>query len=249
MGWLDFFRSKRKKKKTGQGGAAAVPLELKDTEIAGIEPPETRYTQEYQDFLASREKDGEKRAAEAQEGKNCPAVGEGDRPEPKAEAEITEVCTMKALVTYFSAGGVTAGVAKRLAEALGAPLYEIRPAVPYTAEDLDWRNQQSRSSLEMKDKACRPPLADRNAPVAEAERVYLGYPVWWYREPSIVDTFLEAYDFRGREIVLFATSGTSGIGEEAPARVSELTGAKVLPGKRFPADVSEEELKAWAEGL
>ena len=154
---------------------------------------------------------------------------------------------MKTLVTYLSAGGVTAGVAKRLAEAIGAPLYEIRPAVPYTAEDLDWRDQNSRSSVEMKDKACRPALADTNAPVAEAELIFLGYPVWWYREPSIIDSFLEAYDFQGKKIVLFATSGTSGIGEEAPARVAELTGAEVLPGKRFPAGISGAQLKEWAK--
>ena len=156
---------------------------------------------------------------------------------------------MKALVTYFSASGVTAGVAKRLADAIGASLYEIRPAVPYTAEDLDWRNQESRSSVEMKDKACRPALADTDAPVAEAELIFLGYPVWWYREPSIIDSFLEAYDFKGKKIVLFATSGTSGIGEEAPARVAQLTGAEVLPGKRFPADADEAQLKAWAEAF
>ena len=154
---------------------------------------------------------------------------------------------MKALVACFSASGVTAAVAERLAGAIGAPLYAIRPAVPYTAEDLDWRNSKSRSSVEMEDKACRPPLADTDAPVAEAEVIFLGYPVWWYREPSVIDTFLENYDFKGKKIVLFATSGTSGIGTEAPARVAELSGAEVLPGKRFPAEVSAAELKTWAE--
>ena len=154
---------------------------------------------------------------------------------------------MKALVAYFSASGVTAAVAKRLADAVGAPLYEIKPAVPYTTEDLDWRNQQSRSSVEMKDKDCRPALADTDAPVADAQVIFLGYPVWWYREPSVIDTFLDAYSFKGKKIVLFATSGTSGIGEEAPARIAEITGAEVLPGKRFPADVTEAQLKAWAE--
>jgi len=142
---------------------------------------------------------------------------------------------MKTLVAYFSAGGVTAAVAKRLADALGAALYEIKPETAYTTEDLDWRNQESRSSVEMKDKDCRPPLMDTDA------------PVWWYREPSIIDSFLDAYDFKGKKIVLFATSGTSGIGEEAPQRIALLSGAEVLPGKRFPADVSAEELKAWAE--
>jgi flavodoxin len=154
---------------------------------------------------------------------------------------------MKALVTYFSASGVTAALANRMAEAIEAPAYEIRPAVPYTKEDLNWMDKKSRSTVEMQDKSCRPALADTAAPVAEAELIFLGYPVWWYREPSIIDSFLDAYDFRGKRIVLFATSGTSGIGEEAPTRAAALSGAEVLPGKRFPADVSGEELKAWAE--
>ena len=154
---------------------------------------------------------------------------------------------MKALVAYFSASGVTAALAKRLAEAVGAPLYEIRPAVPYTADDLDWRNKQSRSTLEMLDKNCRPALADTDAPVTDADLIFVGYPVWWYREPSVVDSFLDAYDFTGRKIVLFATSGSSDLGEEAPARAAEITGAEILPGRRFPADTSADALKAWAE--
>ncbi len=156
---------------------------------------------------------------------------------------------MKALVTCFSAGGVTAGLARRMAEAVGAAFYEIRPAVPYTAEDLDWRNQQSRSTVEMLDKNCRPALADTDAPVAEADVVFVGYPVWWYREPSIVDSFLSAYDFTGKKLVLFATSGSSDIGPEAPARAAEITGVQVAAARRFPADAPAEELKAWAEGL
>ena len=153
---------------------------------------------------------------------------------------------MKALVTFFSASGVTAGLAKRLADAIGAPLYEIKPAVPYTEADLDWRNKQSRSTVEMLDKNCRPALADTDAPVADADLVFVGYPVWWYREPSIVDSFLEAYDFTGKKVVLFATSGSSDLGAEAPARAAEISKAAILPGKRFPADASAEELKAWA---
>lgn len=214
MGLFDFW--KKRKKKAAAAAEAAETADLSGVDPAEIVPPETRYTQEYKDFLASR------------------------------EAEETEKGKGKTLVAYFSAGGVTAGVAERLAEAIGAPLYEIRPAVPYTAEDLDWRDPNSRSSVEMNDKACRPDLADTDAPVADKDRIFLGYPVWWYREPSIVDTFLEAYDFRGKKIVLFATSGVSEIGDEAPARAAELTGAEVLPGKRFPADVSGDELKAWA---
>ena len=154
---------------------------------------------------------------------------------------------MKALVAYFSAGGVTAGLARRLAEAIHAPVYEIRPAEPYTQADLDWRDKQSRSTIEMLDKNCRPALADTDAPVADADLIFVGYPVWWYREPSVVDSFLSAYDFTGKKIVLFATSGGSDLGTEAPARAAEITKASVLSGKRFSANASVDELKTWAE--
>lgn len=156
---------------------------------------------------------------------------------------------MKALVTYFSASGVTRSVAQSLAAAINAPIYEIRPEVPYTDEDLDWRDRESRSSLEMSDKNCRPALADKNAPIEDAEVIFVGYPVWWYREPSIIDSFLEAYDFSGKKIVPFATSGSSDIGTEAPARMKEITGAIVDKGKRFPANADGDSLKKWAETM
>ncbi len=156
---------------------------------------------------------------------------------------------MKALVTYFSASGVTAKLARRLADAIEAPVYEIKPAVPYTRADLDWTNKQSRSTVEMQDKDCRPALADTDAPVAEADVVFVGYPVWWYREPSIIDSFLAAYDFTGKKIVLFATSGGSDIGREAPTRAAEITRAEVVPGRRFPANASVDALSAWAKTL
>ena len=156
---------------------------------------------------------------------------------------------MKSLVTYFSASGVTAKLAKRLADAINAPLYEIKPAVPYTRADLDWTNKQSRSTVEMQDKNCRPALADTDAPVDEADAICVGYPVWWYREPSIIDSFLAAYDFTGKKIVLFATSGGSDIGKEAPARAAEITKAEILPGKRFFVNVSADELGAWASSV
>ena len=156
---------------------------------------------------------------------------------------------MNALVAYFSASGITAKVAKKLAEAIGAELYEICPKAPYSRVDLDWTNKQSRSSVEMNDKSCRPKLLDTAAPVAAADVVFIGYPVWWYREPSIIDSFLDAYDFTGKKIILFATSGGSDIGKEAPARVAEISGAVVLPGKRFAASVTRVELMVWAKSL
>ena len=154
----------------------------------------------------------------------------------------------KALVAYFSAGGVTAKVARRLSEAIRAELYEIRPETPYTRADLDWTNKQSRSTIEMQDPDARPALAERNAPVAGAEAVYIGFPIWWYREPSIIDSFLDAYDFSGKTIIPFATSGGSDLGNTAKRMQGIVgSGAKVLPGRRFSPHVTGDELKAWAE--
>ena len=115
----------------------------------------------------------------------------------------------KALVTYFSASGVTAKLAKRLAEAVGADLFEIKPETPYTNADLNWQNSQSRSSVEMNDRASRPAIAEKIADMARYDVVFVGFPVWWYREPSIIDTFMEAYDFSGKTVVPFATRPAS----------------------------------------
>ena len=156
---------------------------------------------------------------------------------------------MKTLVTYFSASGVTAKVAQKLASAIDAPLYEIKPEKEYSSADLDWTNGQSRSSIEMQNKSYRVKLANTDAPVAEANIIFIGYPVWWYREPSIIDSFLDAYNFSGKKIVLFVTSGGSDVGAEAPKRIAEISGTDVIAGKRFSARVSEEELKSWAESL
>ena len=153
------------------------------------------------------------------------------------------------LVAFFSASGNTARLAETLAAAAGAPLYEIRPAVPYSRKDLNWMNKQSRSSLEMKDKSCRPELADHDAPVADAHVIFLGFPIWWYREPSIIDSFLDAYDFGGKTLVPFITSGGSDLGE-GQARIEALArGAEVLRGRRFKARASEDELAAWIDAL
>ena len=153
----------------------------------------------------------------------------------------------KAIVAYFSAGGMTRGVAEKLAGAIGADLFEIVPAQCYTNEDLDWPNTKSRSTVEMKDRASRPAIASHVADMSVYDVVFVGFPIWWYREPSIIDTFMEAYDFSGKTIVPFATSGGSGLGE-APKNMQALAGdAKVMGGKRFPVSTSAQELKAWAE--
>ncbi len=156
---------------------------------------------------------------------------------------------MKALVAYFSATGKTAKVAQRLADAIGASVYEIRPKVSYTRADLNWLNRKSRSSVEMADKNCRPDLADTDAPVADADVIFVGFPIWWYREPSIVDSFLAAYDFSGKKIVPFATSGSTTNTPETPVRMKEITGAEVSECRRFPVGADADTLKAWAESV
>ncbi len=156
---------------------------------------------------------------------------------------------MKTLVAYFSASGSTAKLAGTLASAAGAELYEIRPAVPYERRDLNWMDKKSRTTREMKDPDCRPELADSDAPVAGADTVFLGFPIWWYREPSIIDSFLDAYDFSGKMLVPFFTSGGSQLGE-GQGRIEKLAvGAKVLPGRRFSARTGEDELKNWIRTL
>ena len=156
---------------------------------------------------------------------------------------------MKTMVAYFSASGSTARLANTLAAAADAGLYEIKPAVPYERRDLNWMDKKSRSTVEMQDKSCRPALADIEAPVAEASVIFLGFPIWWYREPSIIDSFLDAYDFSGKTIVPFFTSGGSELGE-GQGRIEALAkGARVLSGNRFSARASERELKSWVTGL
>ena len=156
----------------------------------------------------------------------------------------------KALVTYFSASGVTAKLAKHLAEAAGADLYEIKPAEPYTDADLNWQNKNSRSSVEMNDKSSRPAIADTDANIADYDTIFVGFPIWWYVAPTIINTFLEAYDFSGKTIVLFATSGGSGLGNSAKElRPSVSASAVIKDGKRFSANASVSELKEWVKSL
>lgn len=155
----------------------------------------------------------------------------------------------KKIVAYFSGSGSTAKLAQTLADTVDAEIYEIRPAVPYEKKDLNWMDKNSRTSVEMADPDFRTEMADNAAPVADADLVFLGFPIWWYREPSIIDSFLEAYDFSGKTIVPFYTSGSSPLGE-GQGRIEKLAkGANVKSGKRFSARASEEELKRWADSL
>ncbi|MDO4582097.1 MAG: flavodoxin [Bacillota bacterium] len=155
----------------------------------------------------------------------------------------------KALVAYFSASGVTARLAQELAAAIGADIHEIRPATPYTAADLDWTNKRSRSSVEMNDKAFRPAVSGGVEDMAQYDKVYVGFPIWWYVAPTIVNTFLEGYDLSGKTVIPFATSGGSGMGNTNAGLAPSCKGATLKEGRRFDSKVKAAELKAWADGF
>ncbi len=153
------------------------------------------------------------------------------------------------LVAYFSASGTTAKAAQVLADALDADLFEIQPEQPYSSADLNWNNASSRSSLEMNDDACRPAVANKVENMEQYHTVFVGFPIWWYVEPRIIDTFLEAYNFEGKTIVPFATSGGSGLGK-APQRMGEIAkGSIVKPGKMLNGRQSAQALRSWAADL
>ena len=153
----------------------------------------------------------------------------------------------KILVAYFSASGTTAKVAKNLAAATGADLFEIVPQKPYSGADLNWRDKHSRSSIETNDAFCRPALADTGADFSGYEVIFLGFPVWWYSIPAIIRSFVEAYDFSGKVIVPFATSGSSGMGRSGRDIQRLCPGAKVQPGKLLNGRHEDAELKAWMD--
>ena len=156
----------------------------------------------------------------------------------------------KALVAYFSASGVTARAAKALAQAAGADLYEIRPAVPYTKADLNWMDKSSRSSVEMNNRSSRPALADGDAKIADYDVVFLGFPIWWYVAPTLINTFLERYDFAGKTIVLVATSGGSGLGRTAEGLRGSVSGStRIVEGGLLNGRLSTDSLKAWLDHL
>ena len=154
------------------------------------------------------------------------------------------------LVAYFSASGVTAAAAKKLAYVAGGDLYEIRPAETYKKRDLNWLNPFARSTREMKGKLPYPELADGNANVAEHALIFLGFPIWWYRAPTIINRFLQSYNFTGKRIVLFATSGGSGFGKTAEKLREDIHGDAILEeGILMNEDLTESELVAWVERI
>lgn len=156
----------------------------------------------------------------------------------------------KKLVAYFSASGVTAKVADMLADAVGADIYEIRPEVPYTKADLNWRDKKSRSTIEMNDRTSRPAIADKNAKVEQYDTIFLGFPIWWYRAPSIINTFLESYNFSGKKIILFATSGGSKFGKTVEElKVSVPATCEIIEGKLLNGKQTIPAIRNWTEAL
>ena len=157
---------------------------------------------------------------------------------------------MKTLVTYFSASGVTKKVAQNLAKAAGADVFEIEPKVPYTKADLNWQDKKSRSSVEMQDKSSRPEIAKKLSNMSDYDVVFVGFPIWWYVAPTIINTFLESYDFSGKTIILFATSGGSGFGktvENLKGSVSNT--ATIKEGRVLNGKIDDKELAQWVKSI
>ena len=154
----------------------------------------------------------------------------------------------KRLVTYFSASGITAKVAENLADAIGADIFEIQPEVPYTKADLNWMDKKSRSTIEMSDPTSRPAIAAKRDNMDEYDTIFVGFPIWWYVAPTIINTFLEAYDFSGKKIVLFATSGGSGFGNTVKELQPSAPDAVITEGSLLNRG-TKQEISEWVKSL
>ena len=155
----------------------------------------------------------------------------------------------KRLVAYFSASGVTAKVAENLADAIGADVFEIQPEVPYTKADLNWMDKKSRSTIEMSDPTSRPAIAAKRDNMDEYDTIFVGFPIWWYVAPTIINTFLESYNLKGKTIIPFATSGGSGMGGTNKALAPSCKGARLVEGKVFRSSTSTDTLREWVKTL
>lgn len=156
----------------------------------------------------------------------------------------------KTLVVYFSATGTTKILAEKIANESDADLFEIEPLVPYTQSDLDWTDENSRCTIEMKkDKSIRPEIKNKVQNIEQYDTIYVGFPIWWYVAPTIINSFLEQYNFKGKKIIPFATSGGSDMGDTNKELQPSCVGAKLIEGRRFPQDVSSTELKNWIDSL
>lgn len=155
----------------------------------------------------------------------------------------------KTLVAYFSASGVTGKVANTLASVIGADAYEIKPVVAYTKADLNWMDKKSRSSVEMNDKSLRPEIITGDVDLTAYDTIFLGFPIWWYTAPTIINTFLENYDFSGKKIIVFATSGGSGFGKTVIDISVSAPTADFIEGKLLNGRNTADSLKAWVESM
>ena len=153
----------------------------------------------------------------------------------------------KNLVAFFSASGTTKKVAEMIVEEAKADLFEIEPKVPYTRADLDWMNKKSRSSMEMNDKSIRPVIISGDVDVSGYDTIYLGFPIWWYVAPTLINTFLEAYDFTGKKIVLFATAGSSGFGNTVAELQPSASGAEIMEAKVLSGIITDTKISALIE--
>ena len=156
---------------------------------------------------------------------------------------------MKTLIAYFSASGQTAKLAKTIADVTGGDLFEIAPETAYTAADLDWMDKKSRSTIEMKDPKSRPAIAGKVADMGQYDTVFVGFPIWWYQAPRIIETFLESYDFAGKTVIPFATSGGSGMGKTNSILKAVCPAAAWLPGKRLQSNESTAAVQKWVNTL
>lgn len=155
----------------------------------------------------------------------------------------------KKLVAYFSASGVTESVARNLSQTAGADLYRIQPEVPYTSADLDWMNKKSRSSIEMNDPASRPAIAAEDLDISSYDVVFLGFPVWWYVAPTIINSFLETYNFSGKTVIPFATSGSSGIENCEKKLQQQYPSINWKSGKLLNGHPGQDVLDSWVKSL
>ena len=195
-------------------------------------------TENFDGEAASTEKDSAEAAAE-----NTQADA-GAESEPANEAE-----EMKILVAYFSATNTTEGVAEMIADSLPADIYEIVPEQPYTDDDLNYHDDNSRSTIEMNDSSARPAISGSVEDMEQYDIVFVGYPIWWGDAPRIVSTFVESYDFSGKTIVPFCTSGGSGVGSSATNLEALTDGVTWLPGTRLNGGSSRETIVDWVNGL
>lgn len=175
-----------------------------------------------------------------------------ETPEPEQQSEPTpepEQKSGKVLVAVFSATGTTKGVAEKIAAIENADLYEIKAAVEYTSDDLNWNDSSSRSTKEQNDKSARPAIGGERLSLDGYSKIYVGYPIWWGEEPRIMDTFVESYGFDGITLIPFCTSGGSGIGRSGKNLAENAKSGNWLEGRRFSGGVSESELRSWIDGL